>query len=212
YWLPRREQARGIALVLAGIPITSILGGPLSGFILDHINWLGLSSWRWLLILEGIPAVVRGLFAYLFLPGRPEESTFLSRDEKDCLIGELAREREQTSHEHRVSLAQSFIHPRVWRLGLTQCNYVVGFYCLSFWLPQIVKSLSAHYSNTTVGFLVVIPQLTGLGAMVLVSRSSDRHLERRYHAALAALVGGVGWLLLGTTTSPVASILLLSVI
>src|SRR5262249_10708141 len=89
YWLPRREQARGIALVLAGIPITSILGGPLSGFILDHINWLGLSSWRWLLILEGIPAVVCGLFAYLFLPGRPEESTFLSRDEKDWLIGEL---------------------------------------------------------------------------------------------------------------------------
>src|SRR5205809_7375726 len=73
YWFRQRDQAQAIALFLAGIPVTSILGGPVSGFILDHVHWLGVSSWRWLLILEGIPAVVGGVLTYFLLPSRPAE-------------------------------------------------------------------------------------------------------------------------------------------
>ncbi len=212
YWFRQREQAHAIALVLVGVPLASVLGAPVSGLILDHVHWLGVSSWRWLLILEGAPAVVCGVFTYFLLPTRPAEAKFLARDEKDWIIAELAREHEKKLGEHQVSVAQTFSHLRVWHLVSIQFTFVIGVYSLSFWLPQMIKSLSSHYSNTMVGFLTALPQLVGVAAMVLVSRSSDRRLERRYHAAIAALAGGIGWLLLGTTTAPVVSMLLLSLV
>jgi len=212
YWLRQREQAQAIATVLVGLPVASILGGPLSGLILDHLHWLDVSSWRWLLILQGIPAIVCGVFAYFLLPRRPAEARFLARDERDWLIAELAREHEKKLAERQISLAKTFTHLRVWHLVSIEFTYLIGLYSLSFWMPQVIKSLSGNYSNTVVGFLAVIPQLAGLASMMLVSRSSDRHLERRYHAALPALASGLGWLLLGTTTSPVVSILLLSLV
>ena len=212
YWFRQREQAHAIALVLVGVPLASVLGAPVSGLILDHVHWLGVSSWRWLLILEGAPAVVCGVLTYFLLPTRPAEAKFLARDEKDWIIAELAREHEKKLGEHQVSVAQTFSHLRVWHLVSIQFTFVIGVYSLSFWLPQMIKSLSSHYSNTMVGFLTALPQLVGVAAMVLVSRSSDRRLERRYHAAIAALAAGIGWLLLGTTTAPVVSMLLLSLV
>src|SRR5437667_1666191 len=212
YWFRQREQAQAIALFLAGLPVTSILGAPVSGLILDHVHWLGISSWRWLLVLEGLPAVVCGVLTYFLLPSRPAEAKFLARDGKDWIIAELAREHEKKLGEHQVSVAQIFTHLRVWHLASIQFTFLIGLYSLSFWMPLVIKSLSSHYSNTGVGFLAVLPQLAGLTAMVLVSRSSDQRLERRYHAAIAALAGGMGWLLLGTTTSPVISLLLLSLV
>jgi len=212
YWFRQREQAQAIALVLVGIPVTSILGGPVSGLILDHVHWLTMGSWRWLLILEGVPAVVGGVLTYFFLPGCPAEAKFLAPDEKHWIIGELAREQEKKLGEHQISVTKTFTHLRVWHLASIQFTFLIGVYSLSFWMPQVVKSLSSHYSNTMVGLLAVLPQLAGLAGMVLISRSSDRHLERRYHAAIPALAGGMGWLLLGTTTSPVVSMLLLSLV
>src|SRR5467141_3450702 len=209
YWFRQRDQAQAIALFLAGIPVSSILGAPISGFILEHVHWLSISSWRWLLILEGVPAVVCGVLAYFILPNRPAEAKFLARDEKDWIIAQLAREHEKKLGEHQISVAQTFTHLRVWHLASIQFTFLIGLYSLSFWMPLVIKSLSSHYSNTVVGFLAMLPQLAGLAGMVLVSRSSDRHLERRYHAAIPALAGATGWLLLGTTTSPVLSILLL---
>jgi len=212
YWFRRRERAQAIALVLTGLPVASILGAPVSGLILDHVHWLGVSSWRWLLILEGVPAVVFGVFTYFLLPSRPAEAKFLALDQKDWIIAELAREHEETLGEHLISVAKTFTHLRVLHLASIQFTFVIGTYSLSFWMPQVIKSLSSHYSNTMVGFLAVLPQLVGLAGMVLVSRSSDQRLERRYHAAIPALAGGIGWLLLGTTTSPVVSMLLLSLV
>ena len=212
YWFRQKEQAQAIALFLTGLPVASILGAPVSGVILDHVHWLGVSSWRWLLILEGLPAVVCGVLTYFLLPSRPAEAKFLARDGKDWIIAELAREHEKKLGEHQVSVAQIFTHLRVWHLASIQFTFLIGLYSLSFWMPLVIKSLSSHYSNTGVGFLAVLPQLAGLTAMVLVSRSSDQRLERRYHAAIAALAGGIGWLLLGTTTSPVVSIFLLSLV
>ncbi len=211
-WFRQREQAQAIALFLTGLPVASILGAPVSGLILDHVHWLGVSSWRWLLILEAGPAVVCGVLTYFLLPTRPAEAKFLARDEKDWIIAELAREHEKKLGEHQISVAQTFTHLRVWHLASIQFTFLIGLYSLSFWMPLVIKSLSSHYSNTVVGLLAVIPQLAGLAGMVLVSRSSDRHLERRYHAAIAALAGGMGWLLLGTTASPVVSMLLLSLV
>ena len=212
YWFRQRERAQAIALVVVGIPVTSMLGGPISGLIMDHVHWLNLSGWRWLLILEGVPAVICGVLVYLFLPNRPAEAKFLAQDEKDWITTELTREEETKRKEHQVSVAQTFTHLRVWHLAWIQFTFIIGLYSLSFWMPQVIKLLSSHYSNTVVGCLAVIPQVVGLAAMVLVSHSSDRRLERRYHAAIPALIAGIAWILLGSTSSPVVSIFLLSII
>src|SRR2546425_1991101 len=94
YWFRQREQAQALALFLTGFPVPSILGSPVSRLILDHVHWLGLSSWRWLLILEACPAVGCGVLTYFLLPTSPAEAKVLSRDEKDWIIAELAREHE----------------------------------------------------------------------------------------------------------------------
>jgi MFS transporter, ACS family, tartrate transporter len=100
YWFPRREQARALSLLVTAVPITTILGAPVSGFILDHIHWLGVSSWRWLLILEGLPAIALSALTLILLPSRPQDATFLSDNEKQWLLEELARE-ERDKLEHR---------------------------------------------------------------------------------------------------------------
>jgi MFS transporter, ACS family, tartrate transporter len=211
YWFRQRDQAQAIALFLAGIPVTSILGAPVSGFILDHVHWLSISSWRWLLILEGIPAVVGGVFTYFFLPSRPAEAKFLNQKEKDWIAAELAREREEKLASHNISAGKALLNKRVWHLGLIGFTLNTGMYSVNFWMPQLVKSLSSGISNSLVGLLLMIPHLVGLPIMVMVSRSSDRKQERRFHAAIPAIAAGIALASLGATPSIFPTILLLSV-
>jgi ACS family tartrate transporter-like MFS transporter len=212
YWFPQREQARVIAMFLTGNPITSILGAPVSGLILDHVHWLGISSWRWLLMLEGIPAIVFGFLTYFLLPSHPDEAKFLTTDEKEWIRVELAREGQEKLKLHKYSVVQALANGRVWCLVAIYLGMMIGSYTLTLWAPQLVKSLSSRYSNSVVGFLVMIPSLVGLAGMILVSRSSDRRLERRYHVAIPAIAGGIALMLLGTTQSPFLAVALLSLL
>jgi ACS family tartrate transporter-like MFS transporter len=209
YWFRQREQAQAIALFLAGLPVTSILGAPVSGLILDHVHWLGVSSWRWLLVLEGIPAVACGVLTDFLLPGRPSEAKFLNEDEKRWITGELEREERQKKGAHKLSAVDALTNGRVWHLACIGFTLNIGMYSLSFWMPQFVKSLSSLYSNTTIGLLVMIPYVVGLLAMVMVSRSSDRHMERKYHAAIPAAIAGIALVSMGATHSAFSSIFLL---
>jgi MFS transporter, ACS family, tartrate transporter len=190
YWFRQREQAQAIALFLTGLPFTSILGAPLSGFILDRVHWLGVSSWRWLLTLEAIPAILCGVLTYVLLPSRPIDANFLTADEKAWLAEELTREERAKQASQPISAAGALTNPRVWHLACIGITLNTGMYTLSFWLPQVVKASAAGHSNSVVGLLVALPYLVGLVAMVLVSRSSDRRLERKFHAALPAVIAG----------------------
>jgi MFS transporter, ACS family, tartrate transporter len=209
YWFRQREQAQAVGLYLSGMPIATIVGAPLSGLVLDQVHWLSLSSWRWLLILEGVPALVLGFITYFLLPSRPEDAKFLSSDEKNWLRTELALEEQQKITQHQFSTLQALTSGRVWHLVAIYFGMLVGLYSLTFWAPQLVKSLSTGFSNTIIGFLVMLPSLVGMAAMILISRSSDRTLERRYHVAIPAITGGVALLLLGTTRSPFVAVALL---
>jgi MFS transporter, ACS family, tartrate transporter len=209
YWLPQREQAHSIALFMAAIPIASILGSPLSGFILDHVHWWNLSSWRWLLVLEGAPAVVGGVLTYLLLPSRPAEAKFLTHAERNWIERELERDRQKTDDD--LSAVEALHNRRVWHLAFIGVTHAVATYSISFWLPQLIKSIVTRQSNTTVGFLLMLPYLVALVAMIIVSRHSDRTLERRYHVAGCAIIAGTALMLLGSAHSIPFSVALLSI-
>jgi ACS family tartrate transporter-like MFS transporter len=210
YWFRQRDQAQAIALFLAGIPVTSILGSPVSGFLLDHVHWLNISSWRWLLILEGFPAVVGGVLTYFLLPSWPAEAKFLNQKEKDWIAAELAREGQEKLASHNISGGKALLNRRVWHLGFIGFTLNTGMYSMNFWMPQLVKSLSSGISNSLIGVLSMIPHLVGLPVMVMVSRSSDRKQERRFHAAIPAIAAGIALATLGATHSIFLTILLLS--
>jgi ACS family tartrate transporter-like MFS transporter len=210
YWFPQREQGRAFALLVAANPIATILGAPVSGLILDRAHWFGVSSWRWLLILEAAPAIVGGVLTYLLLPTRPQEAAFLTADEKEWILGELRREELQQLENHDYSALQALASGRVWHLAVAYFGMMIGNYALQSWTPQLVRSLSSHYSSSLIGFLVTIPHLVGLAAMIIVSRSSDHRLERRNHVAIPAIIAGTALVLLGTTRSPFYSVVLLS--
>ena len=192
------------------MPVASLLGGPLSGLILDHVHWLHVSSWRWLLILEGVPAIVCGLFTYFLLPSRPDEAKFLSREEKQWIAAELAREEQGKLAEKQFSVFQALMSGRVWCLAAVYFGLLVGLYALTLWAPQLLRSMMSGDSSSAIGILVMIPSLAGIAGMILISRSSDRMLERRYHVAIPAVMGGVALFLLGTTHSLAIGVLLLS--
>lgn len=212
YWFRQREQARVLSLFLTGFAVNGALGAPISGFILQHVHWMGVVSWRWLFILEGIPAIALGFLTYLILPNRPSEAKFLTDDEKQWLQAELEAEEHVKQKQGPHSAWEGIKNPRVLHLIVIYFGMMIGSYTLSFFAPELVKSLSTKYSNSLVGYLVTIPYLAALAGMILVGRSSDRRMERRYHAAACLLLGGIGFLSLSVAHSPFASVVLLSVL
>jgi MFS transporter, ACS family, tartrate transporter len=214
YWFRQREKAQAIALILIGIPFASVLGAPVSGFILDHVHWFGLSSWRWLLILEGFPAIACVPLVTFLLPNGPAEARFLSVEEKAWINDQLDREDRQKlgAQAHSLSVARTLLNARVWHLACVGFGHGFAAYIFSFWLPQVMKTALGVQSNTALGFVIMIPNLFGLIAMILVSRHSDHTRERRHHMAAAGALAGAGMLLLGTPHSPFFSVVLFSAV
>jgi len=118
YWFPERDRAQAVAALAAAVPVASIVGAPISGFMLDHFHWWGVSSWRWLLMIEGLPAIICGLLTYWFLPSRPEEASFLSKTEREWLCAEINREEQQKLERYRYSVWETMRCGRIWYLTL----------------------------------------------------------------------------------------------
>jgi MFS transporter, ACS family, tartrate transporter len=214
YWFRQKEKAQAIALILIGIPLASVLGGPISGLILDHTHWFGLGSWRWLFILEGLPAATCAFLVPLLLPSRPAEAGFLTAEEKAWIASQLEREdRLKLGAERQsISVARTLVNPRVWLVACVGFCHGFGSYTFSFWLPQVMKSVFGGQSNTVVGFAVMIPSLLALVAMIVIARHSDRTLERRYHLAALNTLAGMAFLLVAVPRSASLSLVLLSAV
>jgi MFS transporter, ACS family, tartrate transporter len=189
-WFPPRERARTIAAFMTATVVAGIVGGPISGALLTLDGAGGLEGWQWLFLLEGLPAVVLGVIVLVALPDRPADAKWLSAGERDALIDRLRAGADAPPEIE--SAAAPFRSGRVWRLAIVYFAIPVALYAIGFWLPQIVKSTSG-LGDFAVGMLSAIPYMVAAIGMVLAGRHSDRTGERRWHIAIAALVGGAAF-------------------
>ena len=165
-------------------------------------------------MLEGFPAATFAFLVPLLLPNKPAEARFLTKEEKAWIAEQLEREdRLKLGVETQfASVTQTLVNPRVWHLACIGFCHGFATYIFSFWLPQVTRSVLGGQSNTVMGFAVMVPNLVGLIAMILVSRHSDRTLERRYHLATLGALVGIAFLLLGVPRSASFSVALFSAV
>ncbi len=210
YWFRGKDQAKAVGLLMTALAISTIVGAPVSTWILDSVHWLGMAGWRWLFIIEGLPAILLGIVAYFYLTDRPENARWLEPEERAWLSSEIEKEnslREQKGgHTGLVSVVAD---KRIWHLAFIYCMLVIALYGLGFWMPQIIRSMNASLSNTTIGLVMVIPYACAGAGMILWSRHSDRTGERRWHTAIPPLAGGIALALSGIVSSPLIAFALL---
>lgn len=207
-WFPAKDRALALSLLIVGAPLASLVGNPIGGLILDNVHWLGLSSWRWLYFLEGVPAIIIGIITWFYLTDRPEQAKWLSQEEKDWLINELDKEEKENAEKadsRKLTVWQVMKMPRVWQLAMIYFGLVSGGNAMQFWMPTIIKEFSSQLSSTMVGFASMIPWIFAIVAMVLWAQHSDKTGERKYHVMLPFVFLLVVIAFLITVTNPVAN-------
>jgi len=204
YWFPARERARALAQFSMASMAAGIVGAPLSGILLSLRGAGGLDGWQWLFIVEGVPAVVLGIAALLYLDDGPERAAWLPADEKAWLIDALRRERDDASHAPATSWRAGLLNPAVWHLALVMFLIVTSSYGFSFFLPQLVKRLSGG-SDLAVGMWSAIPFLVAAAGMIVIATHSDRTGERRLHVAACTAIAASGLTITSLTDAPIAS-------
>jgi len=190
-WCRAKDQAKAVAIFMMSLPLCNVLGAPVSTYLLG-IDWLNIAGWKWLFILEAIPAVILGIMTPFYLTNRPADAKWLSDDERNWLINVLALEAGKKVEKKKYTLWQAFSDSDVIKLSAVYFFWVCGFYGLGLFLPILIKSLSAAISNQMVGFLVALPYSVAFIAMFLVGRNSDRTGERRWHTVFGMITGAVG--------------------
>jgi D-galactonate transporter len=192
YWFPGHRRAAMVALLMAGNPVSGIIGGPLSGFILHNFaGGEGIAGWQWLFILEAIPAILFGAVIFFFLDNRVVDAKWLSERERAAVAAEIDIEAATKSH---TSLASVFTSPKVWLLCVIFFGIEMGSYAVGFWQPTIIRQTGVK-DAFTIGLLTTIPYAVALVALVLTGRHSDRTRERRLHAIFPCLVAAAGFVL-----------------
>ena len=191
-WFPSAYRARIVGLFMFAIPISTVIGSPISGAILLLDGAAGLHGWQWVFLIEAVPALLLSVATFLYLTDRPRDAAWLAPDEAAWLQARLDGEREIRESRNRHNWVQAISDPRVIALGFVYMALNTPQYGLSFFLPQIVKAFGG-LSAVQVGFVTAIPYAVGAAGMILWSRSSDRTGERKWHvvAAFAAMVVGL---------------------
>jgi MFS transporter, ACS family, tartrate transporter len=199
-WFPPQHRARIIALFMIALPLSSVIGAPISTALLGIDVW-GLRGWQWMFLMEAIPTIVLGFIVFIVLPDRPSDAKWLSVEEKQWLEGELARGNADATLGHASSLQAALMNPRVWRNGLVYFCILVGLYGFSFWLPQIIASLG-RMTNFQVGLVTMIPYTLACIALLLWGRHSDATQERAWHVAAPSLLAATALTVSGWTSQP----------
>jgi ACS family tartrate transporter-like MFS transporter len=193
HWFRYQDRAKAVAFLMAGIFVSNIIGSPLSGWLMKH-TWLGLAGWRWMFIIEGAPAVILGIVTLFYLTDWPHQAKWLPEDERQWLIAELEKEKQEKQAKHSLGILQALRHREVILLTLAYFFMVTAVYGLNFWLPSIVKKLSGS-SIMNVSLIAALPYCVGLVSILLMGWHSDKTKERRWHTALAMMTTSLGLLL-----------------
>lgn len=212
YWFRARERGKATAVLLLALPIGGLIGAPVSTWILDSISWFNMSGWRWMFILEGIPAVILGFFVIFYLTNRPANAKWLSQEEKDWLEGELEAERQSSLKVNKVSKLDMLKDSKVWKLSLLYFAAYTGVYGLSFWMPTIIKSLSeTATTNLEIGWLAMIPAVVGIPAILFVGWNADRTDAHKLHLLVCFLIAILGFIGCGFSNNVFMMVLMLAI-
>src|SRR4051812_12793282 len=179
YWYPAEYRARFLAAFAIAVPVSTVIGAPISGLLLGLDGAMGLKGWQWLFIIEGIPSVLLGIVTWFYLTDKPEKANWLTSEQKAWLAGKLQAEIATKQAAQHLSLGQALSSPKVITLSLVYFGFVGALYGMQFWLPQIVKAFGL--TNAQTGFVTAIPYLFGTIAMILWARHSDATRERVAH-------------------------------
>jgi len=210
-WFPSRARARAVARFMTAIPVSGIIGGPISGALLGLGGRFGLTGWQWLFLLEGVPAILLGLVVFRYLPDQPERAQWLTSAQRKWLVESLTAERDHCIENHGYSVARALTNGVVWQMGLLVfLSTSFGQYALGLWLPQIVRGFSG-LNNFQVGLVSAIPNIAAAVVMVMVASHSDRTGERYMHIAAVSAVAALGFLGCALVHSPVLSVMFLSI-
>jgi D-galactonate transporter len=210
-WFPSRKRGQVMAMFMSAIPVSGLVGGPLSGWMLSHFagGQGGLAGWQWLFLLQGLPTVLLGVGVLFLLSDGLQQATWLSPEEKTAMKAALDDdEAGRRASSHAVhSFAHVLRNGHVWMLGLIYFSIQMGVYAINFWLPSIIKALGVS-SATTVGWLSALPYLFAGVFMVLVGRSADARRERRWHLSLPLLMALVGLLMAAHFSSNIVIVMI----
>jgi ACS family tartrate transporter-like MFS transporter len=189
-WFPARYRARALARFFIASTVALAIGGPIAGFIL-RLNWLGIPGWRWLFILEGIPAIVLAVINWFAMVDRPQQATWLTSEERSCIIDALEKERQQKSIAHHFSILEALCSRHVLLLSAVSFFANVGISGFFLWLPSTLQ-IASQLTPSRAAVLSGIPFASAVVSVLCMSYSSDRSGERRLHTAvpliLAALI------------------------
>jgi ACS family tartrate transporter-like MFS transporter len=193
HWFRSQDRAKAVAFLMAAVSTSNIVGSPLSGLLMK-LNWFGLEGWRWMFILEGIPAIVFGVITLFYLTDWPHQAKWLPEDEREWLIAELEKEKQAKKKKHSLKILEAFRHREVVLLTFAYFFMVTAVYGLNFWLPSIIKSLSG-LPNLAVSVIAALPYCVGLTSILVMGWHSDKTGERRWHTALSMMTASLGLML-----------------
>ncbi|WP_280378901.1 MFS transporter [Pseudomonas sp. BN515] len=188
YWYPPARRARMIAIFMLGAIVGSLIAGPLSGAIMKYFD--GLNSWhgwQWLFLVQGLPAPLLGLLAWFCLVDHPAQAGWLTAEEKNRLQQQFEAEGQTLATASHASMRDLLGDARVWALALVYVLMVAGTYTIAFWTPTLIKSWGVS-DMLEIGLYATLPQLFAAAGVIVLSRSSDRRRERRWHFASGALM------------------------
>jgi ACS family tartrate transporter-like MFS transporter len=205
-WFPAVYRARVISLFMLAIPISSIIGSPISGMLLGLTGW-GLEGWQWLFILEAVPSVLVGVGVLIYLTDFPHQARWLQTDEIAWLEGVQAAEKKNKERIEHLSMWQALTDARIFLCALVYFCLNAASYGVAFFLPTIIKGFGVSDAQT--GLLAALPFVFGAVGMVLLGRHSDRTMERKGHVAVALLMATIGIGLSGMVSNPVIVMALL---
>jgi MFS transporter, ACS family, tartrate transporter len=209
YWYPAQYRARFLAAFAIAVPISTVIGAPISGLLLGLDGAMGLKGWQWLFVLEGVPSVLLGIVTWFYLTDRPQHATWLSSEQKAWLAAKLDAETAAKQTTHQMTLSDALSSPKVIMLSLIYFGFVAALYGMQFWLPTIVKAFGL--TNAQTGFVTAIPYVFGTIAMILWARHSDATRERVYHVGLPMFLIAIALAVSSYITDPSVTMIVMTV-